>query len=108
MPFDEQRMSAQAPRPRELARGGQASEPTRCFCCGRCEVLDRVFVRGGGAARCLASADAKRWLVFADDAYDFAVSLMAVAHSGGIAVLPPNAQEGTLNRLKRARRRTSG
>lgn len=40
-----------------------------------------------------------RWLVVSEDAYAFAVSLFAVAHSGAVAVLPPNAQAGTLARL---------
>ncbi len=48
----------------------------------------------------LEAAEAARWLVFSEDSYVFAVSLLAVAHSGGIAVLPPNAQAGTLSRLR--------
>jgi len=40
-----------------------------------------------------------RWLVVSEDAYAFAVSLFAVAHAGAVAVLPPNAQAGTLARL---------
>ncbi len=47
----------------------------------------------------LAAADASRWLVYLEDSYAFAVSILAVAHSGGVAVLPPNGQPGTLQRL---------
>ena len=47
----------------------------------------------------LQQSPAERWLLVSDDAYAFAVALFAVAHSGGVAVLPPNAQAGTLARL---------
>ncbi len=40
-----------------------------------------------------------RWLVFSEDALSLAVGLFAVAHAGGVAVLPPNGGRGTLERL---------
>ncbi len=47
----------------------------------------------------LRASPAGRWLVLSEDAYAFAVSLFAIAHSGGVAVLPPNGRRGTLERL---------
>lgn len=47
----------------------------------------------------LRAAGRQRWLIFFDDSYDFAVALFAVAHSGGVAILPPNGQFGTIARL---------
>jgi acyl-coenzyme A synthetase/AMP-(fatty) acid ligase len=59
---------------------------------------DFVAQVGSLSAR-LDAANAGRWLIYFEDAYAFAVSLLAVAHSGGVAVLPPNGQAGTLGRL---------
>jgi acyl-CoA synthetase (AMP-forming)/AMP-acid ligase II len=39
------------------------------------------------------------WLLFSEDSYAFAVSLMALAGAGSHAVLPPNRQPGTLREL---------
>lgn len=47
----------------------------------------------------LATAPERRWLVQTEDAYAFAVTLFAVAHTGGVVILPPNAQPGTLARI---------
>ena len=39
------------------------------------------------------------WLLYSEDSYAFAVSLLALAHAGCAAILPPNHQAGTLGRL---------
>jgi acyl-coenzyme A synthetase/AMP-(fatty) acid ligase len=50
-------------------------------------------------ADAVASHGPGRWLLFADDAYAFAVGLLALWQSGSTAVVPPNAQPGTLAEL---------
>src|SRR6185295_5324193 len=50
-------------------------------------------------AGAVASHGPGRWLLFADDAYAFAVGLLALWQSGSTAVVPPNAQPGTLAEL---------
>jgi acyl-coenzyme A synthetase/AMP-(fatty) acid ligase len=50
------------------------------------------------AAR-LAPAPGRDFLLHCDDAYAFAVGLLAIAHAGGRAVLPPSRQPGTLREL---------
>lgn len=40
-----------------------------------------------------------RWLLYTEDTYAFAVALMAVWQSGGVGVLAPNGQPGTLAEL---------
>ena len=52
-----------------------------------------------GLASALGDAERERWLVLADDAYAFAVALLALWQRGAVAVLPPNAQPGTVERL---------
>ena len=47
----------------------------------------------------LRATGKRRWLLFFDDSYEFAVALFAVAHSGGVAILPPNGQPGMIARL---------
>ena len=54
--------------------------------------------RVAGLSGRLRDAGAGRWLVHCEDAYAFAVSLFAVAHAGGVAVLLPNRQPGALER----------
>ena len=50
-------------------------------------------------AAAIGEAERERWLVLADDAYAFAVALLALWQRGAIAVLAPNAQPGTIERL---------
>lgn len=47
-------------------------------------------------AAAILSRGPGRWLLYADDAYAFAVGLLALWQSRSIAVVPPNAQPGTL------------
>jgi acyl-coenzyme A synthetase/AMP-(fatty) acid ligase len=59
-----------------------------------------TFTRDVGAlAGALEDRGVGRWLVFAEDAYAFAVGLTAVWQSGSTAVVPPNTQPGTLAHL---------
>lgn len=55
--------------------------------------------RLAGALRTRASREGARWVVACDDTYAFGVGLLGVWHAGGIAVSPPNANAGTLQRL---------
>jgi acyl-coenzyme A synthetase/AMP-(fatty) acid ligase len=48
----------------------------------------------------LQAHTATRWLLTADDAFAFATGLFALLHANKIPVLPPNAQEGTLQQLR--------
>ncbi len=50
-------------------------------------------------AAALATRGGNRWLLFAEDAYTFAVGLVALWQSGSTAVVPPNGQAGTLGEL---------
>jgi len=54
--------------------------------------------RVAGLAARLRAEGGGRWLLHCEDAYAFAVALFAVAHAGGLAVLLPNRQAGTLAR----------
>ncbi len=47
-------------------------------------------------------ARGERWLLHAADAWSFAVGLLGLWHAGRTAVLPPNAEAGTLGRLASA------
>ena len=47
----------------------------------------------------LKGRQASRWLLSGDDPLAFAVDLLALCHAGKRAVIPPNAQPGTLTRL---------
>lgn len=53
-------------------------------------------------ARLSSDLTAGRWLVCGDDAYACGVSVLALAQVGGVAVLPPNEQPGTLATLARS------
>lgn len=48
----------------------------------------------------LSKSSKTRWCLYCEDTFSFAVGLMALLHSGKIAVLPQNAQEGRLLELK--------
>jgi acyl-coenzyme A synthetase/AMP-(fatty) acid ligase len=50
-------------------------------------------------AAALGDAERERWLLLTDDAYAFAVGLLALWQRGAVAVLAPNAQPGTIERL---------
>lgn len=65
-------------------------------------VLHRAALRGHVAAlrRRLDAEPAGGWLLVSDDAYAFAVGLLALWHSGRHAVSPPNTQPGTLRELE--------
>jgi acyl-CoA synthetase (AMP-forming)/AMP-acid ligase II len=65
-------------------------------------ILDRAALRGHVAAlrRRLDAEPAGSWLLVSDDAYTFAVGLLALWHSGRHAVSPPNTQPGTLRELE--------
>ncbi len=52
-----------------------------------------------GLAAALGDVERERWLLLADDAYVFAVGLLALWQRGAVAVLAPNAQPGTVERL---------
>jgi acyl-coenzyme A synthetase/AMP-(fatty) acid ligase len=60
--------------------------------------LGELRARVAGLAGRLRAEGAGRWLVHCEDAYAFAVALLAVAHAGALAVLLPNRQSGTLAR----------
>lgn len=66
---------------------------------GREHTRRELAERAAGLAGALAEAGAGRWLLLTDDAFAAAVSLVAVAHAGAMAVLPPNRQPETLRRL---------
>ncbi len=48
----------------------------------------------------LAGEPEGAWVLFTEDAYSFAVGLMALWHSGRHAVSPPNRQDGSLRALQ--------
>jgi acyl-coenzyme A synthetase/AMP-(fatty) acid ligase len=50
----------------------------------------------GALREALAWPGTARWAVFIEDAYAFAVTLMAIWQAGGVAVVLPNGQPGTL------------
>ena len=58
--------------------------------------LHRQVALGAGWLRGLG---ARRVLLATEDAWDFLAALLAVLHAGATAVLPPNAQPGTLAAL---------
>lgn len=60
---------------------------------GHVGALHRILAEEGAAQ----GAYADRWAVFAEDAYAFAVSLMAIWQAGGVPVVLPNSQPGTLS-----------
>lgn len=62
-------------------------------------VRDRADFAGHVAGLAERLRGVARWLVFFEDSYEFAVALFAVAHAGGVALLPPNGQPGTIARL---------
>ena len=53
-----------------------------------------------GLARRVSRTPGSAWLVLTDDAFAFAVSLLALWHAGRYAVSPPNGQPGTLRALR--------
>jgi acyl-CoA synthetase (AMP-forming)/AMP-acid ligase II len=59
----------------------------------------RALVAALGSRPREARAGGERWLLQTGDSYSFAVGLFALWHHGGVAVLPPNAAPGTLERL---------
>lgn len=60
--------------------------------------LGELRARVAGLAGRLRAEGGGRWLLHCEDAYAFAVALLAVAHAGAQAVLLPNRQAGTLAR----------
>jgi acyl-coenzyme A synthetase/AMP-(fatty) acid ligase/3-hydroxymyristoyl/3-hydroxydecanoyl-(acyl carrier protein) dehydratase len=81
-----------------LLAGGRAERVPVAF--GRTGVreLGELRERVAGLAGRLREEGAGRWLVHCEDAYAFAVALLATAHAGALAVLLPNRQPGTLAR----------
>jgi acyl-coenzyme A synthetase/AMP-(fatty) acid ligase len=65
-------------------------------------VLPWAALRGHVAALCrrLDAEPGGGWLLVSDDAYAFAVGLLALWHSGRHAISPPNTQPGTLRELE--------
>lgn len=55
--------------------------------------------RVAAVASRLGGAGEARWVLFTDDAWAFAIGLLGIWHAGGIAVVPPNGQLGTLNEV---------
>lgn len=53
-----------------------------------------------GLSRRVSGSPGADWLVLTDDAFAFAVSLLALWHAGRYAVSPPNGQPGTLRALQ--------
>lgn len=59
-----------------------------------------TFVRDvGRLATELVTRSRGNWLLFAEDSYAFGVALFGIWQAGGIAVVPPNDQPGTLSTL---------
>lgn len=55
--------------------------------------------RVAALARVLEAPPATRWALFAADAWAFAVGLLGIWQAGGIAVIPPNGQPGTVKEI---------
>ncbi len=79
--------------PSESERGRIVAFGTK----GTCTLDD--FARHTHALRARLAGGGARYLVHTDDAYAFAVILGALAGSGCVGVLAPNAQPGTLDEL---------
>jgi acyl-coenzyme A synthetase/AMP-(fatty) acid ligase len=60
---------------------------------------DELAERVAALTAALEKAGAQRWLVFSEDSFAAAVSLLALAQTGGVGVLAPNRQPETLRRL---------
>lgn len=79
-------------------RPGHASVATSA---GEVIRWDRFVSDVGRLTNVLAGTGPGRWLLYTENTYAFTVALMAVWQTGGIAVLAPNGQPGTLATLGR-------
>ena len=81
-----------------LARGRPDDQPV-CHD-GRRWVRWKEFAgRVAGLTRELRARPEIRWLLTGDDPLEFAIALFALLHAGKQAVIPPNAQAGTVTAL---------
>ena len=89
----------------ELLRAGR--DPAHVVAFGRDGV--RTFADFSGRVAALAEELRRRrgarFLVYAEDAYAFAVGLFAAAHAGSSALLAPNRQPGTIAKSLASSRR---
>jgi acyl-coenzyme A synthetase/AMP-(fatty) acid ligase len=66
---------------------------------GRPRSWAEFISRIAGVTRSLQTASSSRWALFAENAWAFAIGLMGIWHAGGVAVVPPNGQAGTLKEI---------
>ena len=87
-----------APLTALLAAGRPAEHVVAVHAGGR-RSWEEFTSRVAGLARLLDAPPSTRWALCADDAWTFAVGLLGIWHAGGIAVIPPNRQPGTLKEV---------
>jgi acyl-coenzyme A synthetase/AMP-(fatty) acid ligase len=90
--------AAFVPLSRLLAAGRAPDSPVALHA-GRLTVWAELAGRVAGLARVLEAPPGTRWALFTDDAWAFAAGLLGIWHAGGIAVIPPNGQPGTLKEI---------
>jgi acyl-coenzyme A synthetase/AMP-(fatty) acid ligase len=81
-----------------LLADGRPPRATTAYAGGAARDFADLQERVADLAGRIASEGRGRWLVHCEDAYAFAVALLAVAHAGAQAVLLPNRQGGSLAR----------
>jgi acyl-coenzyme A synthetase/AMP-(fatty) acid ligase len=82
-----------------LLAAGRPAEHVVAIHGGRHRSWAELASRVAGLARLLDGPPSTRWALSADDAWAFAVGLLGIWHAGGIAVIPPNRQPGTLKEV---------
>ncbi len=80
----------------ELLAGRDRGSDTVALHNGRPRSWSELAASVAGLKGRLAERSRGRWAVFTDDAWTFAVALLGIWHAGGVAVIPPNGQPGTL------------
>jgi acyl-coenzyme A synthetase/AMP-(fatty) acid ligase len=82
-----------------LLAAGRPAEHAVAIHGGRARSWAEFSGRVAGLARLLEGPASTRWALAADDAWAFAVGLLGIWHAGGVAVIPPNRQPGTLKEV---------
>jgi acyl-coenzyme A synthetase/AMP-(fatty) acid ligase len=81
-----------------LARGRPSDWPVARHA-GHVRAWSELVERVAGLTRVLEGAQGNRWALVTDDAWAFAVGLLAIWQADGVAIIPPNGQAGTLKEI---------
>jgi len=83
----------------ELMIVGRPSELPVSVSAHQVHPWEELLRRVAGLVRILDGAHTRRWALYSENAWAFAVGLLGIWQAGGVAVLPPNGRPGTLKEV---------